>query len=85
VATNKEQDVVVWIRLPKNTKASDLKKMGVPEVACYGGDTCIAATSTEHESGLLVQHRSGKTAQDLLKEAGLNPRADCFGGDTCIV
>lgn len=81
----KEKDVVVWVRLPKNAKVSDLRKMGIPEAGCYGGDTCIAATSSEHSAGLLVQHRSGKTAQELLKEAGLNPRADCFGGDTCIV
>ncbi len=85
MAEGKERDVVVWVRLPKNAKASDLKKMGIPEVACYGGDTCIAATSSEHEAGLLVQHRTGKAVKDLLKEAGLNPRADCFGGDTCIV
>ena len=78
-------ETVVWVRLPKHAKVADLKGLGIAEAGCYGGDTCIAATNSVADAGILVQHRSTKSAEEMLKEAGLNPRADCFGGDTCIV
>jgi hypothetical protein len=82
---DKSKDVVTWVRLPKGANVKDLKKLGISEAGCYGGDTCIAATSPDSEAGLLIHQVSGTTAKDLLKAAGLNPRAECFGGDTCIV
>ena len=81
----KSNEVVVWVRLPKGATEKDLKKMGIAEAGCYGGDTCIAATSPESEAGLLIHQRHGKSAKELLTEAGLKLRADCCGGDTCIV
>jgi hypothetical protein len=49
---------------------------------CFGGDTCIAATTMHPEAGIVVQAE----LQESLKKAGLSRRADpCFGGDTCIV
>jgi len=49
---------------------------------CFGGDTCIAATSVHADADIVVQ----ADLQESLNKAGLSRRADpCFGGDTCIV
>jgi translation initiation factor 1 (eIF-1/SUI1) len=62
-----------------------LKKLGLEEAHCYGGDTCIAATTMTKEAAIVVQGPKSKSLRQLLKNTGLNPRAECFGGDTCIV
>jgi hypothetical protein len=80
-----DRETVVWVRLPKHAQVADLKGLGIAEAGCYGGDTCIAATNPASDAGILVQHRSIKSPEEMMREAGLNPRADCFGGDTCIV
>ena len=77
-------EVVMWLRLPRPMKVEELKKLGVKGSACFGGDTCIAATTPHSEAGLVVQ--TGADLQRVLDDAGLRRRADpCFGGDTCIV
>jgi hypothetical protein len=83
--SKRKQDVVVWVRLPQNVGLDDLKDLGLPEVACYGGDTCIAATTPTPDAGLIVQRSASENVRRLLRDAGLNPRVACFGGDTCIV
>lgn len=78
----KSEDVVMWLRLPRPMKVEELKKLGLAGAGCYGGDTCIAATSTHSDAGIIVQ----ADLKESLKKAGLSRRADpCFGGDTCIV
>jgi hypothetical protein len=78
----KSKDVVMWLRLPKAMKVEELSKLGLQGAACYGGDTCIAATTMRPDVGLVVQ----ADLQNSLDKAGLSRRADpCFGGDTCIV
>ena len=78
----KTQDVVMWVRLPRTMKVDELKKLGLAGAACFGGDTCIAATSASPDAGIVVQ----ADLRASLKKAGLSRRADpCFGGDTCIV
>ena len=78
----KSSDVVMWLRLPRAMKVEELTKLGLQGAACYGGDTCIAATTMHPDVGLVVQ----ADLQESLKKAGLSRRADpCFGGDTCIV
>ncbi len=80
--TAKSTDVVMWLRLPKAMKVEELSKLGLQGAACYGGDTCIAATTMRPDVGLVVQ----ADLQNSLDKAGLSRRADpCFGGDTCIV
>ena len=83
--SSKKKDVVVWVRVPKELSLKKLKKLGLAEDPCYGGDTCIAATSPTQRAGLYVQGPKAKGLRQLLKNSGLNPRAECFGGDTCIV
>jgi hypothetical protein len=81
-AAKKSQDVVMWLRLPRAMKAEELTKLGLQGAGCFGGDTCIAATTMTGDAGIVVQ----TDLQDSLKKAGLSRRADpCFGGDTCIV
>ena len=81
-AARKTQDVVMWLRLPRAMKVEELTKLGLQGAACFGGDTCIAATTMSPDAGLVVQ----ADLQDSLDKAGLSRRADpCFGGDTCIV
>ncbi len=81
-SARKSEDVVMWLRLPWPMKVSELKKLGLEASACFGGDTCIAATTTNANAGIVVQ----ADLKDTLKKAGLSRRADpCFGGDTCIV
>lgn len=78
----KSEEVVMWLRLPRPMKAAELKRLGIKGAACFGGDTCIAATTAQPDVGIVVQ----SDLQDSLKRAGLSRRADpCFGGDTCIV
>jgi hypothetical protein len=81
-AKSKSKDVVMWLRLPKAMNVEELSKLGLQGAACYGGDTCIAATTMRPDVGLVVQ----ADLQNSLDKAGLSRRADpCFGGDTCIV
>jgi hypothetical protein len=78
----KPQDVVVWLRLPRPMTVAELRKLGLSGAACFGGDTCIAATTMNPNAGIVVQ----ADLKESLKKAGLSRRADpCFGGDTCIV
>ena len=78
----KSQEVVMWLRLPKPMKPAELAKLGLKGDICFGGDTCIAATSMNAEADLVVH----ADLQESLDKAGLSRRADpCFGGDTCIV
>jgi hypothetical protein len=81
-SAKKSDEVVMWLRLPRSMKVEELKKLGLQGSECFGGDTCIAATSMRSDVGLVVQ----ADLKDSLKKAGLSRRADpCFGGDTCIV
>ena len=81
-AAKKPQEVVMWLRLPKAMKPAELAKLGLKGDICFGGDTCIAATSMQADADIVVQ----ADLQESLKKAGLSRRADpCFGGDTCIV
>lgn len=77
----KEEDVVVWVRLPKAMSVAELHKAGLSGAACFGGDTCIAATSFHPKAGLVV---SGDL-HTMLRRASLVPRDPCYSGDTCIV
>lgn len=79
--TQDDRDVVMWVQLPKAMTVAQLKEMGLGAAACYGGDTCIAATEMRPDVGLVVQRGPG----ELLRKAGLDVDARCFGGDTCIV
>jgi hypothetical protein len=76
-----DDDVVVWVRLPRPMSVKELKKMGLDAAACYGGDTCIAATDISPEAGIVVQ----PDIDDLFRKAKLQPRLLCFGGSSCIV
>ena len=81
-AAKKSPEVVMWLRLPKAMKPAELSKLGLKGDICFGGDTCIAATSMNAEADMVVQ----ADLQESLNKAGLSRRADpCFGGDTCIV
>jgi hypothetical protein len=81
-SAKKSQEVVMWLRLPKAMKPAELSKLGLKGDICFGGDTCIAATSMRSDADLVVQ----ADLQEALDKAGLSRRADpCFGGDTCIV
>ena len=81
-AATKSPEVVMWLRLPRPMTAAELSKLGLKGDVCFGGDTCIAATSMTAKADLVVQ----SDLQESLKRAGLSRRADpCFGGDTCIV
>jgi len=84
-AASEERDVIVWMRLPKELSLEKIKKLGLDEVACYGGDTCIAATSPSKGAALHVKGPKSQNLKQLLKKSGLNPRSECYGGDTCIV
>lgn len=78
----KPQEVVMWLRLPRPMNPAEIKKLGIKGAACFGGDTCIAATTPQRDVGIVVQG----DLQESLKRTGLSRRADpCFGGDTCIV
>jgi hypothetical protein len=78
----KSEEVVMWVRLPRPMKAEELKKSGLDGAACFGGDTCIAATTMRNDVGIVVQ----TDLAENLERAKLTRRADpCFGGDTCIV
>ena len=80
--TKKSEDVVMWLRLPRAMSVKELNKLGIKGDVCFGGDTCIAATTMSPDVGIVVQ----ADLQTSLKKAGLSRRADpCFGGDTCIV
>ncbi len=81
-SSKKSQEVVMWLRLPRPMKVEELKKLGLGGAACFGGDTCIAATVANPDAGIIVE----KDLKASLTKAGLSRRADpCFGGDTCIV
>lgn len=81
-AAKKSGEVVMWLRLPRAMKAEELAKLGLKGDVCFGGDTCIAATSMRPDVDIVVQ----ADLQEALNKAGLSRRADpCFGGDTCIV
>ena len=83
VATKKsKEEVVMWVRLPRPMDIKALKKLGLEGAACFGGDTCIAATSMRPDAGIVLQ----TDIEQALLRAKLPRRADpCFGGDTCIV
>lgn len=77
-----DEDVVMWLRLPEGTTVEQLNKLGVKGAACYGGDTCIAATTLDKKAGLVLQG----DLKSLLSKSSLVPHeVACFGGDTCIV
>ena len=80
--TAASEEVVMWLRLPKAMTVEQLAKLGLQSDPCFGGNTCIAATSMRADVGIVV-HSDLRAALD---KAGLSRRADpCFGGDTCIV
>lgn len=80
--TAASEEVVMWLRLPRAMSVAELRKLGLAGDPCFGGDTCIAATSMRADVGIVVQ----ADLQAALDKAGLSRRADpCFGGDTCIV
>ena len=80
--TAASEEVVMWLRLPRAMSVAELQKLGLQGDPCFGGDTCIAATSMRADVGIVVQ----ADLQAALDKAGLSRRADpCFGGDTCIV
>ena len=81
MSENCEGDVVMWVRLPKPVKVEELKKMGIPESACYGGNNCIAATSMDKNAGIIVTG----DLEGALAKVGIVPQARCFGGNSCIV
>jgi hypothetical protein len=81
-AASTSEEVVMWLRLPRAMSVQELSKLGLQGDVCFGGDTCIAATSMRSDVGIVVQ----ADLQAALDKAGLSRRADpCFGGDTCIV
>ena len=81
-AATSSEEVVMWLRLPRAMTVQELAKLGLKSDPCFGGDTCIAATSMRPDVGIVVQ----SDLQAALDKAGLSRRADpCFGGDTCIV
>lgn len=81
-AGEETQEVVMWVRLPRPMQAAELRKLGLEGAACFGGDTCIAATTMRDDVGIVVQ----TAPAEALERAKLTRRADpCFGGDTCIV
>lgn len=81
-AQKQTEEVVMWVRLPRPMQAAELSKLGLEGAACFGGDTCIAATTMRNDVGIVVQ----TAPEEALKQAKLTRRADpCFGGDTCIV
>lgn len=81
-AATSSEEVVMWLRLPRAMTVQELAKLGLKSDPCFGGDTCIAATSMRADVGIVVQ----SDLQAALDKAGLSRRADpCFGGDTCIV
>jgi hypothetical protein len=76
------EQAVMWVRLPRPMDVKALKKLGVQGAGCFGGDTCIAATSMQTDAGIVLQ----ADLEAALAKAKLTRRADpCFGGDTCIV
>ena len=76
------EEVVMWLRLPRAMKMEEINKLGIKGAACFGGDTCIAATTMSPDVGIVVQ----SDLQGSLDKAGLSRRFDpCFGGSTCIV
>lgn len=81
-ATTKKskEEVVMWVRLPRPMDIKALKKLGLEGAACFGGDTCIAATTTQSNAGIVLQ----TDIEQALRRAKLRPDI-CFGGDTCIV
>ena len=81
-ATTQSKEVVMWLRLPRAMKIEEINKLGIKGAACFGGDTCIAATTMSPDVGIVVQ----SDLQGSLDKAGLSRRFDpCFGGSTCIV
>ena len=83
-AAETSQEVVMWLRLPRAMSVAELQKLGLKggDDICFGGDTCVAATTMRPDVGIVVQ----ADLQAALDKAGLSRRADpCFGGDTCIV
>lgn len=83
-STSTSEEVVMWLRLPRPMSVAELQKIGLRggDDICFGGDTCVAATTMRPDVGIVVQ----ADLQAALDKAGLSRRADpCFGGDTCIV
>jgi hypothetical protein len=81
MAKANQEDLVVWVRLPKPMSIAELKKAGLAGGECFGGDTCIAASSFSEKAGIVV----GGDLRTLLRKANLMPRDPCFGGSSCIV
>ena len=82
--TSTSGEIVMWLRLPRAMSVAELQKLGLRggDDICFGGDTCVAATTMRPDVGIVVQ----SDLQAALDKAGLSRRADpCFGGDTCIV
>jgi hypothetical protein len=78
----KSEEVVMWVRLPRPMAASELAKLGLKGDACFGGDTCIAATTMRNDVDIVVQLSSNEALQRARATKIKDP---CFGGDTCIV
>ena len=77
--TTGSEEVVMWLRLPRTMTVAELQKLGLQGDPCFGGSTCIAATTMRSDVGLVVQ----ADLQSALDKAGLSRRADpCFGGDS---
>jgi hypothetical protein len=82
--SSSSEEVVMWLRLPRAMSVAELNKLGLRggDDICFGGDTCVAATTMRSDVGIVVQ----ADLRAALDKAGLSRRADpCFGGDTCIV
>ena len=81
-AQKKTEEVVMWVRLPRPMQAAELSKLGLKGDVCFGGDTCIAATTMRNDVDIVIQ----MAPEEALKRAKLTKIKDpCFGGDTCIV
>ena len=37
--SSRKKDTILWIRVPKQLSMQKLKKLGLEETRCYGGDT----------------------------------------------
>jgi hypothetical protein len=78
--TRIKKDPVVWVRLPRSHTVKELHEMGLSGAGCFGGDTCIVASSFEADAGIVVR----PDLAELLKTAGLEPQDRCYGGGVCI-
>ena len=75
-----EEDIVVWVRLPKPMSIAELKKAGLAGAACFGGDSCIAEGTFDAKAGIVV----GGDLKAMMARAKLPIRDICYGGSSCI-